>query len=382
MTGPRVVLHVGAPKSGTTFLQRSLWNRQEALAEVGVRCVGEHARDMFHAAIGVRGSEKFWNMDPEELRRTWERLVQQARSGTGTWVMSHEILAASSRTRAERALADLEGMDVHLVYTARDLGRQVPSDWQERVKNGSTVSYGEFQEDIRQRLLTGRASGAFWRAQDVVDVLDRWGSSLPPDRVHVVTAPQRGAPPALLWERFGAAVGFDGQVITPDAGSRSNQTLGSVQAELLRRVNEHLGDRVPQPHYAKLVKRQFSQGTLTQQSSPPARCSPDLLAQLRTFALRANEQLLARGYQVHGDLADLVPAADGGETVDPSALSPEQLVEAATAALADVLAARVPSRPAKRAGAPAGQAPPPPGLRSLSARASALVRRARTRVRG
>jgi hypothetical protein len=382
MTTPRVVLHVGAPKSGTTFLQRSLWSRREELAEVDVRCVGEHARDMFHAAIGVRGAEKFWKMDPDELRRTWERLVQQARSGAGTWVMSHEILAGSSRRRAERALEDLEGMDVHLVYTARDLGRQVPSDWQERVKNGSTVSFRDFQEDIRQRLVTGRTGGTFWRAQDVVDVLDRWGSSLPPDRVHVVTAPQRGAPPALLWERFGAAVGFDGHAITPDAGARSNQTLGSVQAELLRRVNEQLGDRVPQPHYAKLVKRQFSQGTLTQQSSPPARCFPDLLEELRTFAIQANDVLLARGYQVHGDLADLVPAVDGGETVDPSALSPEQLAEAATAALADVLAARVPSRPAKRAGAPARQAPSPPGLRSLSARASALVRRARTRVRG
>src|SRR5690349_21294019 len=110
MTASRVVLHVGAPKSGTTYLQRSLWNRRDQLAEVGVRCVGDHARDMFHAAIGIRGSEKFWGMDPDEVRKTWERLVDQARQGSGTWVMSHELLSLCTARQADRALSDLQGL--------------------------------------------------------------------------------------------------------------------------------------------------------------------------------------------------------------------------------------------------------------------------------
>ena len=341
MTASRVVLHVGAPKSGTTYLQRSLWNRREALAEVGVRCVGDLPRDMFHAAIGLRGSEKFWGMDPDEVRATWERLVGQVRHGSGTWVMSHELLSLCTARQAERALADLEGLDLHLVYTARDLGRQVPSEWQERVKNGATTSFGEFEQGIAERMNGDRSGGTFWRAQSAVDVLHRWGAALAPDHVHVVVAPQRGAPPEMLWERFGSAVGFDGQVITADAGSRSNQTLGSTQAELLRRVNERLGDRVPQPHYARLVKRQFSQSTLTTQKSPPARCSPELLQQLHDFALEQNRQLREAGYQVHGDLAELVPDVDGGDAVDPSSLSGDELTEAATTALADLLAERM-----------------------------------------
>lgn len=338
------MLHVGAPKSGTTYLQRSLWNRQDALAAVGVRCVGEHPRDMFHAAIGIRGSERFWNMDPEELRRVWDRLAAQARSGGGTWVMSHEILAASSRQRAEAAMGDLEGCEVHLVYTARDLGRQVPSDWQERVKNGATVNFQLFQDDLSTGIREGTLKGPFWRAQDVVDVLDRWGSLLPEAQVHVVTAPQRGAPPELLWERFGEAVGFDGKAIAPDAGARSNQTLGSAQAELLRRINEQLDGRVPQPHYAKLVKRPFAQGTLTRQRSAPARCGPELLQQLHEFAREQNRQLEARGYLVHGDLSELVPDLEGQDAVDPSALSGEEVAAAATTALADLLASRMPRK--------------------------------------
>jgi len=383
MTASRVVLHVGAPKSGTTYLQRSLWNRRDALAEVGVRCVGEQPRDMFHAAIGLRGSEKFWGKDPAEVRATWERLVKQAGEGSHTWVMSHELLSLCTARQAARALADLEGLDLHLVYTARDLGRQVPSEWQERVKNGSTVGFGEFEQGIAERMTDDRSSGTFWRAQDAVDVLDRWGSAIAPDHVHVVVAPPRGAPPELLWERFGSAVGFDGQVITADAGSRSNQTLGSTQAELLRRVNERLGDRVPQPHYARLVKRQFSQGTLIQQKSAPARCSPELLQQLHDFALDQNRQLQERGYQVHGDLAELVPDVAGGDAIDPSSLSGEELAEAATTALADLLADRMPKKSGQGGGSGrAGHTGPRGGdARTVRSRVSALVGRLRNRGR-
>jgi hypothetical protein len=384
MSPSRVVLHVGAPKSGTTFLQRSLWNRKAELAEVGVRCVGEQPRDMFHAAIGLRGSENFWGMNPAEVRATWERLCAQAREGSHTWVMSHELLSLCTQRQADRALADLQGLDLHLVYTARDLGRQVPSEWQERVKNGSTISFGEFERGIAERMSSDQASGTFWRAQDAVHVLDRWGASIAPDHVHVVVAPERGAPPELLWERFGAAVGFDGQAITADAGTRSNQTLGSTQAELLRRVNEQLGDRVPQPHYARLVKRQFSQGTLTRQRSAPARCSPALLQQLHDFALAQNHELEERGYQVHGDLAELVPDVDGGDAIDPSSLSGEELAEAATAALADLLADRMPQKPgqgnttaaARHTGGSRGGA-----ARSPRSRLSAVVGRLRNRGR-
>ena len=383
MTSSRVVLHVGAPKSGTTYLQRSLWNRKAELADVGVRCVGELPRDMFHAAIGIRGSEKFWGMDAAQVRVTWERLVAQAHQGAHTWVMSHELLSLCTPDQAERALADLDGLDLDLVYTARDLGRQVPSEWQERVKNGSTTSFGEFERKIAERMSAEEVTGTFWRAQNAVDVLQRWGSRLPPERVHVVVAPPRGAPPELLWERFGEAVGFDGREITADAGARSNQTLGSAQAELLRRVNEQLGDRVPQPHYARLVKRQFSQGTLTQQRSAPARCSPELLQQLHDFALEQNRVVAERGYRVHGDLAELVPDVAGGGAVDPSSLSGDELAAAATVALADLLAERMPKQAAGQrrtggaghTGAPRGEAAP------ARSRLSALARRLRNRGR-
>ena len=42
----------------------------------------------------------------------------------------------------------------------------------------------------------------FWKAQGLPDVLTRWGAGLPPERIHVVTVPQSGAPRDLLWQRY------------------------------------------------------------------------------------------------------------------------------------------------------------------------------------
>jgi hypothetical protein len=63
----RVMLHIGAPKSGTTFLQRALWSQRRPLREAGVTCPGTSGRDMFLAAIEVREAYEHWGQDPEAL---------------------------------------------------------------------------------------------------------------------------------------------------------------------------------------------------------------------------------------------------------------------------------------------------------------------------
>src|SRR3712207_722729 len=91
----RVVLHLGAPKSGTTYLQRVLWANRDALREAGYLLPGRTQRDMFHAAIQVRETHRQWGMDREALAGSWERLCAEARSFPGTTIMSHELLAAA-----------------------------------------------------------------------------------------------------------------------------------------------------------------------------------------------------------------------------------------------------------------------------------------------
>ena len=62
---------------------------------------------------------------------------------------------------------------------------------------------------------------------------------MPPERVHVLTPPSGDAPPAELWRRFCGVLGIDPGVADSAAGF-GNTSLGVVEAETLRRVNERL----------------------------------------------------------------------------------------------------------------------------------------------
>jgi hypothetical protein len=366
--GPRrVVVHVGAPKSGTTFLQSALWSHRRALLEQGVTCPGRRERDMFLAAVEVREVAARWGFDADDVAGTWRRLCGQARAFDGTTIMSHEILAAATEEQVARALAELDGEEVHIVYTARDLGRQVSSEWQERIKNGSKRTFAGFGHELEKQIAGDDFGGMFWRAHDAAGVLSRWGAGVPADRVHVVVCPPPGAAPEELWHRFGDACGFAADAVDPTSGrARSNKTLGAVEVSVLRRVNQALDGRIPQPQYGRVVKRLFAQKALAQFSSPGPRCPAALLGRLQTLAEQRNEQLRGRGYRIHGDLDDLRPQETGGPALDPDDVDPRRELEVSIAVIAEMLVERadrraalsgpvqaipsvVPPRPARRA---------------------------------
>ena len=358
----RVVLHVGTPKSGTTFLQRALWRHREDLEPVGVQPAGQHHYDMFHAAIELRESHDFWGRSPEQIDGTWQRLCDEARAYPGTTIMSHELLGAARREQVDRGLEALDGLEVHLVVTARDLARQVASDWQERVKNGNPVTFSDFCANVGLERQNG-----FWRNQHLIGIFDRWARSLPPERVHLVVGPPPGAAPDVLWHRFGDAVGFDATLIDPTTEEpKANQTLGAVQVAVLRRVNEELAGRIPQPTYSKVVKRTFAQSVLAAQSSAPAQCPPELVERLAEIAKRQNGRFRKRGYRVHGDLAELVPSVPSGPWVDPDAVDPALEASSAVAAICELLVDRA---------APAPAPEPDPGLVPTARRVGGRLRR-------
>lgn len=362
----RVVLHVGTPKSGTTFLQRALWRHQEELDAIGVTCAGRRHFEMFHAAIELRGSHGFWGKDADELEGTWQRLCDGARAYPGITIMSHELLGAARREQVDAGLAALEGLDVHLVVTARDLARQVASDWQERVKNGNAVTFADFCANVGLERQNG-----FWRNQHLIGILDRWAHDLPPENVHLVVGPPPGSAPDVLWRRFGDAAGFDASTFDPTTHEpTANQTLGAVQVAVLRRVNEVLAGRIQQPAYSKVVKRVFAQTILAGQSSAPAQCPPDLVERLAEIATRQNNRIVRRGYQVHGDLDELVPVPGTGSWTDPDAVDAELETAAAVAAIAELLIDRAEPEPE-----------PDPGLVPTARRVGGRMRRRIARLR-
>ncbi len=334
---PRVFLHIGSPKTGTTFLQDVLWSQREAAGEQGLLLPGERFNDHFLATLDVRGMAED-PAYPQRARGMWDRLAAEALASDGNALISHELFAGATAEQARRAVATLtEAAEVHVVVTARDHVRQISAEWQEHVKHRSAASFGTFVQGVcndRER------TSWFWQVQDYAGLLERWGADLPPEQLHVVTVPPSGADPTILWDRFARVIGIDPAALDTEL-ERSNSSLGAEQAELLRRVNLELGDRLPLPGpYPLVVKNVLAHRILESRAGTRLALGADDQRYAADESRRIADRLGAMGVDVVGDLADLVPAVGAADASDGDAYavpSDATLLAESVATIADLL---------------------------------------------
>lgn len=333
----RLYLHIGLPKSGSTFLQSAIGGNRAALREHGYAYPYVRQEGMFHAAVEVAGNPEHWGLSREEVDGTFAALLQRGRDLGRTVVISHEIFGAASPEQVEQITAQLADFDVHLVVTVRNIARMFTAQWQEAVKNGQDESFSAFAE---RQLATlpepgDRVMAGFWRGQNLAWLLDRWRPHVPPERTHVVVSPAGGADPEVLWRRFAEAIELPADAIDVSTVPGSNESLGTPQIALLRQVVSSLDGRLEQPWYSLVAKRWFAQTMLSQVRSrkpvAPAPVAEQLAAVARTWI----DLVETDGYLVHGDLAELLPAAPDPAVPHPDDVSAEDQL----AGLPDVLAA-------------------------------------------
>lgn len=321
-----VTLHVGTPKSGTTSLQNILAGNRELLREHGYLYPGDN-QGHFIEALSLRDSG-FRGHSFDNAEGAWERTVAEILAHDGPALLSHEILGGSKRKIVKRAAASLPGRRLRVVITCRDLGRQFPAVWQEGVKNGDTITYEQFLADSWEAWDGPGASTGMWRGQNLAGVAERWGSVTGPENVTVVTVPQSGTDPDVLWRRFGEAAGLpDAAYAIPD--KPRNPSLGTVETELLRRVVARLPEDVPWPTYARQVKRRLAQRRLVKERVGGNLSVPERHRdRVREVSAEMLDAIRAQGFRVVGDLADLEPAFPEGGT-SPDDVTDEQLLERA-----------------------------------------------------
>jgi len=336
--GPRtrVILHVGTPKTGTSFVQDILWLNRETLAEQGTLYPAERFDEHFLAALDLL--ELPWGGLEQQAVGAWDRLAGRVRDWDGTAVVSHEILATATRQQVAGALASFGDAEVHVVVSARDLVRQVPAEWQENVKHRRTLGYRDFLDTLTDPDRSGSLASWFWGVQEVPDVLDRWGSTLPPDRVHVVTVPAPGAPRDLLWKRFAQVLGLDAVALAPET-NRVNTSLGVPETVLVRRINEQVNEGLLRNEdYRLLVRERLAHRTLSaRRDSPRLALPPDVRAWAVELSERWIEELAARGYDVVGDLAELRPDPVAPPFTDPDHPDEAQVADAGVTAVVTLL---------------------------------------------
>ncbi len=327
----RVYIHVGPHKTGTTYLQGLLMANRERIAEQGLLFPRETFRGQGRAVREALGHTSMPTTG-KSIEGQWAKAVGELESWAGdTAVFSHEMISGASPRQIGRLRKELRPYDVHVVYTARDLARVAPAMWQTGLRSRKQYTWEDYAASLRDpdHGPDTNAGRKFWFSQDAPAVLERWRKHLPVQNLHVVTVPRPGNPPELLWERFCSAVGIDptGHDLTP---KRSNPSLGTAEAELLRRVNEALGqadmNATKWLYWMRWLGRQLE----TREQMARYTLPDSDLGWMTDRAEAVIAGLRSGGYHVVGDLADLRPQpVPADKARHPSDAAPDAVLDVA-----------------------------------------------------
>lgn len=328
------MLHIGAFKTGTTYIQAVLWENRDVLREEGVFWPGGTRQDQMTAARSLRGTQ---SRDSDN----WLKIARAMSQWQGPSLFSMEGMSLLNDEAIQLAVEPLKGRRVRIILTLRDLGRVIPSQWQELAKNKPVSGYREYLAAmVGPDRKESQPFRSFWARQDAPVILSRWLQHLPAEDVIVVTVPPAGAPKGLLWERFCHAAGLTAGRF--DSSVRINESIGASAAEVMRYVSKNVPD--PKDRRTRMfLKRSLSNGLLASRQSPgPALVLPEeYQSTVAETSERIIEQIKELGVPVVGELSDLRPTfakPSGPWTDDPSSIPVEELLDVAGYALGHLCA--------------------------------------------
>lgn len=331
-----VYVHLGLPKTGTTYLQTILWGTRDRLRAEGLLLPGRERRDHLWASREVRDDPHMHRL-PARATGAWERLCDEIASWPGRALVSHEFFAAAAEDQARRMVERLAPARVHVVATAREPLGLFTASWQESLKNRGTTPIGGYSRTVSDNPLEVWN----WRALDLRLVLERWAPAVSPDRVHVLPL-DTGAPRDDLWHRFGGLLGLETAAYDL-SGSFPNESMGVVEAETMRRVNLQLDDAgMPHP-----FKRAFDRGVYLRTFLADERLVPrqgerfwppeDRVAECRDRGRAAVDFVRERGYDVVGDLDRLLVPDELAPRRTPDSVTDAEVADVATWLVARML---------------------------------------------
>ncbi|MDQ4007420.1 MAG: hypothetical protein M3211_04935, partial [Actinomycetota bacterium] len=333
--GKVVFLHIGLHKTGSSYLQSVLRANAHQLAEQGVHLPASRKGSGPNVPAWDLMGRRPRDSRDDRITGRWHALVSEVLEDPRPRSMvSMEYLSLATVRQARQAVHSFGGAEVHVIVTARDLGRVLVSAWQEAVKNDETWTWAQFASATRDPHRRGQNPGrGFWLRQDLPAVLENWRAVLPVDHVHVVTVPPPGTPPELLLRRLGALVGFDADRLGEPA-RWTNEGIGVAGTEMVRRLNEHLDHDLNQRQYVHVVQQVLVR-ELVRRTQPARLVLPgEDLAWVREESRRMIGAVAAAGHPVVGDLGELMPEETSGR--HPDSASEAELLEASLAALAGI----------------------------------------------
>jgi hypothetical protein len=323
----RLFLHVGAMKSGTTYLQGLFGSNRERLEDSGVRWV----RASHEQVVRLREADQ----QVTSAKAMARRLRQAAKGWDHDLLSSMELMGPRGRRFQRRLVAAAGADEVHIIVTGRDLSRVIPSRWQTTTHNGHTWTWAEYLQSVCSDDPDATAPGrSFWMHQDLAQIFRSWSAVAEPHRMHLATVPATSTDRQLLWHRFAEILGIDPTGYRDPKPSRANPSLSVAAAEVLRRVNplvEDLSSALYRRGVTKLTYRMFGERPADE---PPLQVPVVYRDWVEMRARRMNDEISELGVNIVGDLDDLLPTPPDPHGVQVVEIGDAELLDTAVASLA------------------------------------------------
>lgn len=306
------LLHIGLPKSGTTFLQRAAAANREHLLAHGVRYPGTAINHRL-PVLALMGEHGDWGSSERVPKiDKWNRLLKEVEAETERRVyLSNESLTLCSDTQAARFVDALGVERTHVLVTIRGYAALLASNWQQHVKTGARISFARWLNAVLSDPPSAGVGVAYHQRLDAAGAVTRWARLLGPERVTVVIADKTR--PTLLTDALADLLGLPRAVLAadPTQGFSTNRSMSLPEVEMVRALNEiiRVRGRTDWAQYALLV-RNGATARMLQMRRPgpnePAVQLPEHAAEVAQARAQAQaEALAASGARLIGDLASL-----------------------------------------------------------------------------
>ncbi|MDO8732382.1 MAG: hypothetical protein Q7L55_07415 [Actinomycetota bacterium] len=314
-----LALHIGVHKTGTTAIQAALANSRPVLDTWGVRYPGEGQAHRLIASSAM-GRRLGWRVggsaapDPH----AWTDFVKDAHAYRGITVCSSEFFAESS-TETAQGIVDKIGKDrTHVIITLRNLGRILPSAWQQILKSGYETAYIPWLTHVLTATDLEPKAETFWIRHRHDEVVERWARIAGPERVTVVVVDD--AERDGIYRNFENLLGLPDDTLLNHRDAAPNRSMTLAEAELLRQLNISLGggkgwrpfsDQVHDGLIKAMIERRIPGSDETRMQTP--QWALDRAAELARIYV---DVIRASGVNVVGDLGVLSEHLQGPEVVE------------------------------------------------------------------
>lgn len=330
------LLHIGAPKTGTTSLQQSAAASRGRLREGGVMYPGryENHRRFARSLLGYR--KEPWLAERAPAHWATGILKQLVNNERDYALVSSEAFSTAG-ARDIVPVREAFTTPTHVVLTLRPLPGMLLSMWQQRVKNGEFGSLDAWLDDaFRDLPMLHMPGGDVFDESDGTNLVGRWADAFGPENMTVVVLD-----PTDRDHIFRVFEDLLGQRRGTLERVSANSSMSAIETEFFRQAAERIfretGSRARRGLFHGGAVNAVIAERPRRTDEPSLRVPEWVTRRAATAANRIAEQIESAGVRVVGDLSDLAAA---GRVGDPAPF-PEEVPSDLALVAARGLARRV-----------------------------------------